>query len=54
MEISKLKMEVLDKLFREGGKELAKIIFLQILKMLEEEVVPQERKCGILCAISLS
>jgi len=34
-------------LFKGGGKELKKIIYELISKILEEEIIPHEWKCGI-------
>jgi hypothetical protein len=36
---------------KEGGKELKKVIYDFVSKILEEEIRPHEWKCGILCPI---
>ena len=35
-------------LIKGGGKELKKVIYELILKILEEEIIPHEWKCGII------
>jgi hypothetical protein len=54
MAISKLKNgkaighdQILAELMKKGGKELKKVIYELILQIWEEEIVPQEWKCGI-------
>jgi hypothetical protein len=34
-----------------GGKELKKVIYKLISKILEKEIIPYERKCGTICPI---
>jgi hypothetical protein len=42
--------QILAKLVKEGGEEL-KVIYELILKVWEEEIVPQKQKYGIVCPI---
>jgi len=38
-------------LIKEGRKEFKTIIYELVLKIWEEEIIPQERKCDIICPI---
>ena len=58
MVVSKLKNgkatghdQILAKLIKKGGKELKKVIYELILKIWEEEIIPQEWKYCISCSI---
>jgi hypothetical protein len=58
MSVSKLKNgkapghdQIPAKLIKEGGIKLKKVIYELILKIWEEEIIPHERKYGIICPI---
>jgi hypothetical protein len=38
-------------LIKEGRKVLMKVIYELVLKIWEKEIIPQERKYGIVCQI---
>jgi len=38
-------------LIKQGRKELKKVIYELVLKIWEEEIIPQERKYGVICPI---